>query len=98
MYNRRKKKVLDLLVKEDQLLYSLRRIREENYNKYLAIMDIVTFFCEIKEKVYGGRADYYSNKTFLAMKNATEHELRSMGKVFKKMYNDVVGSDSSLKV
>ena len=45
IYNRRKKKVGELISKEEQLLSSVRKIREENYGQYLAIIDFVAFFC-----------------------------------------------------
>ena len=45
-------------------------IRQQDYGHYLAIIDFVTFFCGLKEKLEGIRMDYYSNKTFLALKNS----------------------------
>ena len=72
VYNRRKKKVTDLISKEEQQLNMIKDIRRENYGKYMAIIEFVKFFCMIKERLQGARTDYYSNKTFCALKNATE--------------------------
>lgn len=51
MYNRRKKKVSDLLCKEEQLLGSIREVRQEDYGKYLAIIQFISFFCQIKNQM-----------------------------------------------
>lgn len=51
VYNRRKKKVSDLLCKEEQLLGSIREIRQEDYGKYLAIIQFISFFCQIKNQM-----------------------------------------------
>ena len=47
------------------------------------------FFYEIKKKVKGIRTDYYSTKTFYALKNSIESDLKSMTNVSKRMFEAV---------
>lgn len=54
------------------------------------MIDFIKFFCHLKEKLVGIRTDYYSSKTFCALKNATENELSQLTKVVQKMYSNIM--------
>ena len=90
MFNRRKKKVNDLMTKEEEQLQVIKDIRRENYGKYKAIIEFVKFFCLIKDSIPSIRTDYYSNKTFCAIKNANEYELKMATRAVSRMYNNIM--------
>ena len=48
VFNRRKKKVADLMTKEGHQLEIIKDIRREDFGKYKAIIEFVKFFCSIK--------------------------------------------------
>ena len=48
------------------------------------------FFCEVKSKVEGIRTDYYSTKTFCALKNSSEEEIVAVTFVSKRMFHNIM--------
>lgn len=48
------------------------QIKNEDEGKFLGIIEFIKFFCLLKERLVGIRTDYYSSKTFYALKNASE--------------------------
>lgn len=62
----------DLITKEEEQLQLMFQIKADNEGKFLSIIDFIKFFCGLKEKLVGIRTDYYSSKTFCALKNANE--------------------------
>ena len=53
-------------------------------------MAMMKVFYEIKNKVNGIRIDYYSAKTFCALKNSLEADLINFSHVAKKMFQNVM--------
>ncbi len=59
------------MTKEEEQLQSLLNIKKEDEAKFVEIIDLLKFLCELKEKLIGARTEYYSNKTFCALKNSS---------------------------
>ena len=52
-------------------------------------MNYMKFLYEVKSDVSKIRTDYYSTKTFYALKNSTEEDLSTITKVSKRMYLNI---------
>ena len=48
------------------------------------------FFYEVKIKVEGIRTDYYSTKTFCALKNSSEEDILAVTFVSKRMFQNIM--------
>lgn len=89
IYNKRKQKVSKLQTKEQGQLEELESLLSQQPSKYLSIIDFMKFFYHIKVKANGIRTDYYSNKTFLALKNSSEADLKSITHASRRMFEAI---------
>lgn len=80
----------DLISKEQQQLETLVQIREVDEGKFDALIKFIKLFSDLKNKQVGLKTDYYSNKTFCALKNASESELLLLTKIMYTMYLNVM--------
>lgn len=60
-------------------------MKRSQQEKFQAIIDFIQVFCSIKKTLPGLRTDYYSNKTFFALKNASLIELKNATIVVERM-------------
>lgn len=65
-------------------------IKNSDFPKYKSMVMFMKFFYEIKKKINGVRTDYYSTKTFCAIKNSTEADLTAITNLSRGMYNNIM--------
>ena len=64
-------------------------MRKEDLPKYLSFVRFMKFLFEVKNKIEGTRTDYYSTKTFCALKNSSQEDLASLTSILKKVFASI---------
>ncbi len=85
IYLRRKKRLEYLYHKESEQIKILDQLRESDCEKFVAIIDLLKYFSKLKEKV---KVEYYSHKTFCAIKSSSAEEINKLRRVLNKIYNE----------
>ena len=85
LYLRRKKRLEYLHHKEAEQIKVLDQLKESNAEKFVAIIDLLKFFSKLKEKV---KVEYYSHKTFCAIKSSSAEEINKLRRVLHKIYSE----------
>ena len=64
-------------------------MKREDMGKYLSFLHFMKFLFEVKTKTSATRTDYYSTKTFCALKNSSEQDLTSLTSILKKIFTNI---------
>ena len=89
IYKKRAKRVSKLKEKEKKQMGILEDVKEKDFERYKAILCFFKIFYIAKKQISGIRNDYYSQKTFSAIKNSKADILKQAGKVLLSMIENI---------
>ena len=67
----------------------LDEMKREDMGKYLSFLHFMKFLFEVKTKISTTRTDYYSTKTFCALKNSSQQDLTSLTAILRKIFTNI---------
>jgi hypothetical protein len=97
IYNRRKRRVKKMEEKKKNETHILEEIKNSDIEKYKAVMSFLHLFYHIRNGISGTRIDYYSSKTFTALKNSDTETLKKLTKVLLAMADELYNMPSKDK-